>query len=140
MANKAVPEAEVGMDVGILQYRLTPWRLLKYVDTTGDENPWYRVNSPFGGVIAPPTFFDSDMMRLPGLRKIVDPHPQRLLAGQEFTFINPALAGKLITVRGKVAEKYVKGSREYVAFEGLVSDEDGRQRARVRLLYCWPVG
>ena len=99
MADKAVAEIEVGMDVGILQDRLTPWRLLKYVDTTGDDNPWYRVNSPFGGVIAPPTFFDSDMLRLPGLRKIVDPHPRRLLAGQEAWFMNPALVGKLVTVK-----------------------------------------
>jgi hypothetical protein len=130
---------EVGMDVGVLQYRLTPWRLLKYVDTTGDDNPWYRVDSPFGGVIAPPTFFDSDLMRLPGLRQIVDLHPRRLLAGQEFDFLHPARPGNLITVRGKIADTYVKGSREYVVFEGLVSDEKGLELARLRLIYCWPM-
>lgn len=139
MANEAVSKVEVGSDVGVLQYRLTPWRLLKYIDTTGDDNPWYRVDSPFGGVIAPPTFFDSDLMRLPGLRKIVDLHPRRLLAGQECDFLNPARPGMLITVRGKIADTYVKGSREYVVFEGLVSDEDSLELARMRLIYCWPL-
>ncbi len=139
MANEAPKRIEVGKDVGMLQYRLTAWRLLKYVDTTGDDNPWYRVDSPFGGVVAPPTFFDSDLIRLPGLRKVVDPHPRRLLAGQEYDFINPARPGKLITVKGTIADTYVKGGREYVVFEGGVSDEDGLELSRVRLIYCWPV-
>lgn len=139
MVKESVSKIEVGKEIGVLQYRLTPWRLLKYVDTTGDDNRWYHVESPFGGVIAPPTIFDSDLMRLPDLRKMVDPHPRRLLAGQEYDFIKPARPGKLITVRGKIADTYVKGSREYVVFEGLISDEDGLELARVRLIYCWPV-
>lgn len=139
MDNAPVTKMEVGKDLGMIQYRLTAWRLLKYIDTTGDENPWYRVSSPFGGIIAPPTILDSDLLRLSELRRIVDLHPRRLLAGEEYKFYHPVRLGKMITVRGKIAEVYVKGKKEYVVFEGLCSDEDGLDLAQMRITYCWPM-
>ena len=139
MSEKQHDKIEVGQDVGAFQYRLTPWRILKYVDTTRDDNPWHRGDSPFGGIVAPAAIFDSDVLRFPGLRKIVDPHPIRFIAGQDYEFINPCQVGKLIFAKGYISDTYIKGDKKYVVFEGSFTDEDDRDLAKMRLTYCWPV-
>lgn len=140
MSNQKLRKIEVGKDLGEYQYRLTSWRLLKYIESTGDDNPWYREDSPFGGIIAPATICDSDLIQLPGLRQIVEAYSNRLVAGQEYEFINPARPGKLLTVKGIIADAYIKGERQYVVFEGLSTDEDNRDLVRTRMTYCcWHV-
>src|SRR5947209_6697364 len=43
----------VGQDLGVIEFAITPERVRWYIDTLGDDHPWYTGASPFGGPVAP---------------------------------------------------------------------------------------
>jgi len=45
-------EVYVGRDFGGVTIDITPDLVATYIAGTGDDNPWYRGNSPLGGSIA----------------------------------------------------------------------------------------
>src|SRR5581483_6363588 len=45
--------SHVGMDLGIEQHPITEDRVRWYMETLGDNHPWYTGDSPFGGPVAP---------------------------------------------------------------------------------------
>ena len=141
----AFEDIEVGKEVEGYEYWLTPGRVQRYIEAVGDPNPWYGGDSPFGGPIAPATICDNDVFHLRAHEEVVGgagrtPTPGRegyVHAKQEYQFLSPARAGKKITVKGWIADKYLKRDREYVTLEALSVDEDGREILRSRATLCW---
>ena len=43
-------------DLGWKEIDTSPEAIAHYIEVTGDDNPWYRGPSPFGGPVVPATF------------------------------------------------------------------------------------
>ena len=53
-------------------------------------------------------------------------------AGNEVEFFTPPIAGKRITVTGRVADKYWRRDKPYIVLEASAVDQDGRLLEKVR--------
>lgn len=116
------------------EFRLTPEMNRLYAFSTGDENPWYTVSSPFGGAIAHPITLVK-LARQAQLRRFAVAVPSGqagLNAKMECEFLRPAKVGILFKVEGRLAEKYIRRGRRYLVVEGRFIDEDGQEVLRYR--------
>ena len=102
----------------------------------GDLNPLYvdpeaAEKSPFGAVVAPPTF----PIRIgaaagdPDLFLALDLNYASLLhAEQEFEWLRPLRAGETLTLTGRVGDMYEKqgrsGTLDFVVMEQIAKDEE----------------
>ena len=92
----------------------------RFAEAIGDNNPLYHNSefarkSPFGGIIAPPTFvFEWNHREALWVDEtggyIADtPLPKRLVrAGNEMEFIQPLRPGDIITTRSRITQVYEK--------------------------------
>jgi 3-hydroxybutyryl-CoA dehydratase len=123
-------EIYVGRDFGGAEYGITPELIERYIAGTGDDNPWYRGASPFGGPVAPALIVHSAVFHthswyLPNLYG-------NLHARQEFDFLAPVMVGERLRSRSVIVDRYVKRDREYVVNETLIFDSSGRMVTRGR--------
>ncbi len=126
----APDERYVGRDMGGAEYLVTPALIDAYTAGTGDENPWYRGDSPLGGAIAPALILHSDVYRTLGwyLPNIYG----NLHARQEFEFFAPVMVGDRLHTRRVIIERFTKRDREYVVCEALTFDAGGALVSRGR--------
>jgi acyl dehydratase len=90
-------------------------------------HPWYIEASPFGGRIAPSTFFDNDTLRT------LDEQYERfgsIHAKQSWEFKQPLRVGTKVTFTVKVVDKYIRRERPYLVMELRVVDEQGVEICR----------
>jgi acyl dehydratase len=116
-------EVHVGRDYGGATYDITPDLVERYIAGTGDDHPWYRGPSPFGGPVAPALIVHSAVFHtldwyLPNLYG-------NLHARQEFDFFAPVMVGERLHSRSVIADRYMKRDREYVVNETLVFNSAG---------------
>lgn len=88
-------ERYVGRDYGGHQYTITPELVATYTAGTGDDNPWYRDESPLGAPIAPALILHSAVYRtldwyLPNIYG-------NLHTRQEWELFAPVMVGETIT-------------------------------------------
>ncbi|MEX2235984.1 MAG: MaoC family dehydratase [Dehalococcoidia bacterium] len=135
-------EVEVGLHLGSREHDITPGLVETYSRAVGDDNSWYRGDSPFGGPIAPALIMHSEVYDYPGwyLPTIVG----NLHAKQEWELFNPILVGERITTTSNVIERYVKRGRDFVVNEITVLHADGwlasRSRTHQSFLIAQPEG
>ena len=128
---KTFAQIEVGEEFDPVEYDLAAEMILKQADAVEDYNPWYREDSPFGGPIALPTITCRDYLPLLlGWRYAFA--GIGILAKHEAEFLYPARPGSRITVRGKIADKYVRRGRPYIVIECSSVDEEGREITRTK--------
>lgn len=123
-------EIYVGRDFGGAEYAITPELIERYIAGTGDDNPWYRGTSPFGGPVAPAMIVHSAVFHthswyLPNLYG-------NLHARQEFDFLAPVMVGERLHSRSVIVDRYIRRDREYVVNETLIFDSSGRIVTRGR--------
>jgi acyl dehydratase len=123
-------EVFVGRDYGGAEYEVTPDLIARYIAGTGDDNPWYRGPSPFGGPVAPALIVHSAVFHthswyLPNIFG-------NLHARQEFDFLAPVMVGERLRSRSVIVDRYVKRDREYVVNETLIFNASGRVVTRGR--------
>jgi acyl dehydratase len=121
----------VGNLVHTAEYDVTPETVGFYADTFDDRNPFYSEDSPFGGPIAPPLLFHSDVYRHPErwyLKNLVG----NLHARQEWLLFAPLRPGHRVRTRSTVVERYRKRSRDYILNEVDYTDPEGRLLLRGR--------
>jgi acyl dehydratase len=101
-----------------------------YRETFGDHHPFYG-ESPFGGPIAPPLLFHSEVYAHPErwyLKNLVG----NLHAQQEWWLFSPLRPGMRVSTRSTVVERYRKRNRDYVVNETDYLDPEGRLLLRGR--------
>src|ERR1700730_12960926 len=123
-------EVYVGRDLGGVEYEITPEMVERYIEGTGDDNPWYRGGSRLRGPVAPALILHSALFHtrdwyLPNLYG-------NLHARQEFDFFAPVMVGERLHSRSVIVERYTKRDREYVVNETLIFDSTGRVVTRGR--------
>ena len=114
-------ELEVGDEFGPLQYYLSEDKLADYRKAVEDQEAAYA------------TIGVKEYARLLATKYGT---PRLINAGHEAEYYNPPLPGKVLTTRGKLADKYIRRERPYIVMETHTTDEDGRDivRAKTRLL------
>src|ERR1700678_370645 len=117
-------EVYVGRDFGGITYDITPDFVAKYIAGTGDDNPWYRGDSPLGGPLAPALILYDAVYRTLGwyLPNIF----RNLHTRQEWELFAPVMVGERLTTRSVIVDRYVKRDREYVVNEVIVSNASGQ--------------
>jgi len=123
-------EVYVGRDFGGVTCDVTPDLVATYIAGTGDDNPWYRGNSPLGGPIAPALILHSAVYHtlawyLPNIYG-------NLHARQEWDVFAPVMVGERLTTRSVIIDRYLKRDREYVVNEVLVGNASGQIVSRSR--------
>ena len=123
-------ERYVGRDYGTSEHEITPELIRTYVAGTGDDNPWYRGDSPFGGPIAPALILHSAVYKdtVWYLPKIFG----NLHARQEWENFAPVMVGDTLRARRLIVERYLKRDREYVVCEVIVTNSAGLIVSRSR--------
>jgi acyl dehydratase len=123
-------EIYVGRDLGAYDYEITPAMVEKYVEGTGDNNPWYRGASPLGGPVAPGLLLHSAAFRNLGW------YPKNLYgnlhARQEWELFAPVTVGQRLRTRAVIADRYQTRERDYIVLDTLIFDDTGRIVARSR--------
>lgn len=115
-------EAEVQYDASVIgvevesgRFEVTKEQILAYCEAVGETNPLYTDEEaakagPYGGLIAPPSFYTS-------MRSGQGPDPKLVYgnttfnAGQRCEFLAPIRPGDVITSYSKVHEIYQKTGR-----------------------------
>ncbi|MFH1410931.1 MAG: MaoC family dehydratase [Patescibacteria group bacterium] len=114
-------DIEVGYDLGSLEWEITQAMIDAQCHLDDDYHAWYKIDSPFGGVIAQPQ---------------LTYRPPRWLISRNFNIrglfykwqmenLAPLKPGERITVSGRIVDKYVKNEREYVTYEAIGTSESG---------------
>ena len=129
---------EPGLDLGTRALVITPDWIEKYAGSSDDRNPWYSVDSPFGGPIAPAAVFNYEMELFGGW------HPPNikghiLNTDQTWEFHRPMRPGQTILLKGRVHARYENRGREYISMEATAWDEDGQLLCRTGTTHAWPV-
>jgi len=141
-AEGVLPGIEAGFSY--LPHEFTPERdlCLGTVQSAGDETPWYRDSSPWGGPIVPPEY-----IQVVALHLMREPHQPRLAplqgtkgpgmwAQHDLAIREPIFQDRRYTVREKVADKGRSGRTLFLTYEYEVYDGD-RQVAQGRHKAKW---
>ena len=111
MANKYVTEEvkkQIGMESESLTAEIERGAIRRFAEAVGDSNPIFNDeaaarHTPFGGMIAPPTFCRSISAAIPDI-KLNMPQFRGLDGGSEWEYFEPIRVGDRITVVSKVAD------------------------------------
>lgn len=130
----------VGQDLGVERHHITPELVRWYIDTIGDDHPWYTGPSPFGGPVAPALVIHNPAYGGQGeggaVRRLEQWYlPNRygnLHAKQSWEFFQEVPVGATLRSHALVVDRYAKRDREFVTAEAWMLDEAGRVTARVR--------
>ncbi|MFN8556455.1 MAG: hypothetical protein U0531_03585 [Dehalococcoidia bacterium] len=123
----------VGMDLGVEMHALTPDLVRWYVETVGDDHPWYTGASPFGGPIAPALIINNPAyVNNRSNRWYLPNRYGNLHAKQQWEFFRPAAVGETLRNRGLIVDRYLKRDREFVVAEAWLLDGSDRMVSRVR--------
>lgn len=110
----------VGDDLGTMDYVLTEQMVSDYrrvVDNPTAAYPTVAARHPAN------LFYRkyAAVMRVPNM-------------GQDSEYFNPPVAGKRITVKAHIADKYIRRGNAYLIVEATATDEDGRKIETSRLV------
>jgi acyl dehydratase len=105
----------VGVEVETGKFEVTREQILDYCAALGDSNPLFTDEKaaragPYGGLIAPPSFYTS-IRTGGGLDPKLKYGNTQFNAGQRWDFMAPIRPGDQITARTKVHEIYEKTGR-----------------------------
>ncbi len=121
----------VGQHIHSGQHRVRRETIEFYQETFGDQHPFYVAANPFGGPIAPPLLYHSEVYRHPErwyLKNLVG----NLHAQQEWFLYAPLRLDMLLQTRSTLVDRFVKRDREYLVNEVDYTDEQGQLRVRGR--------
>ena len=123
-------ERYVGRDYGSFEYPITPELIATYIAGTGDDNPWYRGDSPLGGPVAPALILHSAVYKT--LEWYLPKIYGNLHARQEWEIFAPVMLGDTLRTHLMIVERYLKRDREYVVNEVIVTNSAGLIVSRSR--------
>ena len=110
----------VGDDLGSLDYVLTAQMVADYRRVVDNPHAAY----PTVAARHPANLFYrkyAAVMRVPNM-------------GHDSEYFNPPVAGKRITITGRIADKYIRRGNTYLIVEATALDEDGRLIEKSRLV------
>ncbi|HWB37787.1 MAG TPA: MaoC family dehydratase [Rugosimonospora sp.] len=135
---KDLSTAAIGDDLGFVEFTITTEMVERNAWANDDYNPWYMVDSPFGGRIASPATplaYDGDLF----FNYYAYPAGGNLFAKQEFEFIKPLFIGQTYRITGQLVEMYQRKGRTFYRVRMSVTDSDGVEVMRMYKTNASPV-
>ncbi|KAB7709033.1 MaoC family dehydratase [Bacillus aerolatus] len=135
----------VGLTGPEFTFEVEKRHIRQFVQAIGDKNPLYvdeayAAGTPYGGIIAPPTF--PIAIGVEGESIDLELDQKRMLHGeQEFIYNRPIRPGDRLTCQMKVADLYEKegrsGKMQCLVLDTEIKDENGKQVAisRTNIIY-----
>lgn len=114
-------ELEIGKDLGSAEFVVTQAQIDQTCERMGDHHPFYEVDSPFGGTVAP-IYLTYKLTRMLFSQTY---SVRGLFYKWAFEFINPIRTNVAYTVSARLTEKWIKNDREFVAYESICTDPQG---------------
>ena len=105
-------KAEIGEELGSYEYTLTQQMLDDFRASVDDPDAPF----PTLGVKHDATAF----------AMVYDDPIGTVNAGNQVEFYNPPIVGKMISVKGRISDKYLRRDNPYIVIEATAVDEDGR--------------
>jgi len=121
---KSFVDLQVGDTLPSMQVPVEPSWVAQYVRNTQDGTPWYAESSPFGGPVAPPTITNADFDRFLRANGFTMSGIIPTKTSQEY--FGPVMVGSTFTVTCTIAERFERKGRNYVTFEFVTTDENGK--------------
>jgi len=128
----------IGKEIATFEFPIERGKIREFADAIGDDNPLYRdpiyaSKSPFGRIIAPPTFTRTHVFWRsgPSNYEIAGLDQRFVLHGEEeYEYFNPIFAGDILTCSIKIVDAYEKegkrgGRMTFVVFESTFHNEKG---------------
>ena len=113
-------EIEVGRELGPIEWTCNAETLDLLLRCYDLWHEWFVVDSPFGGRVLPPPVLAQVFISL-------DPYIFRAAAaGLEEECFDVLRLDKKYIFSGKIADKFIKRDKEWVLFDHVCTDEDGR--------------
>jgi acyl dehydratase len=134
---------EIPEDFGPRELVVDEPRVKAFAFAQDDYGPWHFSASPFGAPVGHASILANELMQIYFERYRIDVHEDRA-AGTEnghhgqgawleeahveetLWFESPVFVGETVTLRGRFADKYVRGGRGAVVLEGEAHAGDGR--------------
>jgi len=131
LAERLYAGLQVGQVLGPWETVFTEEDVRDYAASIDDDNPWYLERPLLGQPVAHPAMTAVFYVSLcqEAWLKVLGDAAESLVAihtKAEHHYTNPVPIGKRLTVRAKVAEKYIRRDRYYVVVELWTVDEDMR--------------
>jgi acyl dehydratase len=122
---------EVGEEFGPVETAISDHDLKSYAYAVDDFHPWYMQNSPFGGRVVPPSLLSVALFNLFYVK-----YDRRLVHGlharEELQLFGRVGMGHQVTLRARVADKFVKRGEQYIVVEGHATGDRGGTLIRTR--------
>jgi acyl dehydratase len=115
-------ELEIGKDLGTEVFLVTQSQIDQVCDRQEDHHPYYEVNSPFGGTVAPMSMTYMLTRALFSQTYSV----RGLFYNWAVECVRPVRPEVRHTVSGRLTEKWIKNDREFVAYESVCKDDKGQ--------------
>ncbi len=119
MKYRSLATLQVGEELGEIEYIVEPKVVKLFMIAINDRHPWYYEKSPFGGAIAPPCLIHQYTLRLTAKyifgdeRKIPFLPKPMMHYVYDAEYVNPAMVGEKLTVRGRCIENDERRGRVY---------------------------
>ncbi len=120
---------EAGQRLGPIRYRVDPELVRSHLQAVGQPMPAFLTDPATAAPLIEPGIYARNYMRLLRADFRVE---GAIHARAELALKRPARAGQLLTVTGRVAEKYFRRGRPYVVLESATFDENGEEVSRER--------
>jgi acyl dehydratase len=130
--------AQIGDELGSLDFRLTEDMVERNAWAIDDYNPWYMDDSPFGGRIASPTYLASFDARI-FYGYYAYPAGGSLFAQQDFEYFAPIRVGEQYSMSGRLVDIYERRGRTFFKAEMSVRDASGTEVMRMTKVVAAPV-
>jgi len=130
----------IGKEIPPFEMPIERGKIKEFAEAIGDDNPIYRdptyaQKSPFGQILAPPTFGATKAFWRTGgsNAEIAGLDNRFVLHGEEeYEYFKPIIAGDILTCRGKITEAYEKagkrgGKMTFVVFEFTFYNQKGEK-------------
>ena len=135
----------IGLAGPLFTFEVEKRHIRQFAEAIGDDNPLYRdeeyaAQTPYGGIIAPPTFPIAIGSEGEGIKLDLD--PKRMLHGeQEFLYTCPIRPGDRLVCQMKVTDLYERegksGNMQFLVLDTEIADESGKRivTSRMNIIY-----
>lgn len=114
-------EIEIGRELEQFDWVVTDEDIEKQCRLDEDFHPWYVIESPWGGRVAPPQI----QYRPPRWQITRTYNIRGVFYKWEFENLKPIKPGQTITITGRILDKWIRNEREFVKFESVGIDAAG---------------
>jgi hypothetical protein len=112
---------EIGKDLGSVEFLVTQAQIDQFCERTEYHHPYFELDSPFGGTVAPVGLTYATTRLLFSQNYSV----RGLFYKWAFEFLEPVRPDVHYVVTARLTEKWIKNDREFVAYESVCRDPQG---------------